>query len=191
MVPYETYKCPYQTFDISIYNGRCLQMPCLVHLSKFSGNVHIAHSRSTFDHSCNYMKQTSEYTDNCEASHEICSSFIQSRGSLLYSCDWDWCLFSASSIQSTFYFFKSPLNITVLFMYSTSSGLFQDFNLNFVRTFHHIHASYMTRPSWNDHPNYIWWRVKIRNSLLCTYLHIPTTSSSANCAYPLTFIWQN
>lgn len=57
-----------------------------------------------------------------------------------------WCLFWASSIQSTFYFLKSSLNITVLFMYSTSSGLFQDFNLNFVCTFHHIHASYMTRP---------------------------------------------
>lgn len=25
--------CPYQTFYISIYNGRCLQIPCLVHLS--------------------------------------------------------------------------------------------------------------------------------------------------------------
>jgi len=110
--------------------------------------------------------------------------FIQSRGSL---CDCDWRLFWASSIQYTFYFLKSPLNITALFMYSTSSGLFQDINLNFVRTFHHIHARYMTRPSWYDHPNYIWWRLKIRNSLLFTYLHIPTTSSSAKCAHLLTF----
>ena len=44
---------------LRIYNGRCLQMPHLAHFPKFSENVHIAHSRSTFIHSCNYMKQTS------------------------------------------------------------------------------------------------------------------------------------